>query len=205
MLVHDDVIKWKHFPRYWQFVRGIHRFPVNSPHKGQWRGASTFSLICVGINGWVNNRKTGDLRRHPAHYDVIVMVIPHTMWCIPVPSDKQRVLSLWEEEPINSWVLMKISLKLVHNASVNKKPALVQIMVCRQRGDKPLSEPKPDRLVYWRLCVIFWGNIWDHDTHDSYTQENQNTTNLHNKVTVLMSDELRDDRSLWQYKDCLSW
>ena len=33
--VHDDVIKWKHFPRYWPFVRGIHRWPVNSPHKGQ--------------------------------------------------------------------------------------------------------------------------------------------------------------------------
>ena len=36
---HDDVIKWKHFPRYWSVVRGIHRSPVNSPHKGQWRGA----------------------------------------------------------------------------------------------------------------------------------------------------------------------
>ena len=33
---HDDVIKWKHFPRYWTFVRGIHWLPVNSPHKGQW-------------------------------------------------------------------------------------------------------------------------------------------------------------------------
>ena len=31
----DDVIKWKHFPRYWPFVRGIHRSPVNSPHKDQ--------------------------------------------------------------------------------------------------------------------------------------------------------------------------
>ena len=30
----DDVIKWKHFPRYWPFVRGIHRSTVNSPHKG---------------------------------------------------------------------------------------------------------------------------------------------------------------------------
>ena len=28
---HDDVIKWEHFPRYWPFVRGIHRSPVNSP------------------------------------------------------------------------------------------------------------------------------------------------------------------------------
>ena len=31
---HDDVIKWKHFPRYWPFVRGIHRSSVNSPDKG---------------------------------------------------------------------------------------------------------------------------------------------------------------------------
>ena len=36
---HDDVIKWKHFPFYWPFVRGIHRSPVNSLQKGQWRGA----------------------------------------------------------------------------------------------------------------------------------------------------------------------
>ena len=32
--------------------------PVNSPHKGQWRGALMFSLICVWINGWVNNCNT---------------------------------------------------------------------------------------------------------------------------------------------------
>ena len=24
--IQDDVIKWKHFPRYWPFVRGIHRW-----------------------------------------------------------------------------------------------------------------------------------------------------------------------------------
>ena len=71
--VHDDVIKWKHFPRYWPFVRGIHRWPVNSPHKGQWRGALMVSLICAWINGWVNYREAGDLRRHRAHYDVTVM------------------------------------------------------------------------------------------------------------------------------------
>ena len=69
---HDDVIKWKHLPRFWSFVRGIHRSPVNSPHKGQWRGALMFSLICVWINDKVNSRKAGDLRRYRAHYDVIV-------------------------------------------------------------------------------------------------------------------------------------
>ena len=70
---HDDVIKWKHFPRYWPFVRGIHRSTVNSPHKGQWRGALRFSLICTWINGWVNKREAGDLRRKCAHYDATVM------------------------------------------------------------------------------------------------------------------------------------
>ena len=64
---HDGVIKWKHFSRYWPFVRGIHRSTVNSPHEGQWRGALVFSLICAWINGWINNRKAGDLRRHRAH------------------------------------------------------------------------------------------------------------------------------------------
>ena len=51
---HDDVIIWINFPRYWPFMRGIHRSTVNSPHRGQWRGALIFSLICVWINGWVS-------------------------------------------------------------------------------------------------------------------------------------------------------
>ena len=54
--------------------------PVNSPHKGQWRGALIFSLICVWINGWANNRKAGDLRRYRAHYDAIVMEIQPKVW-----------------------------------------------------------------------------------------------------------------------------
>ena len=74
-IYHDDVIKWKHFPRYWPFVRGIHRSPVNSLHKGQWRGALMFSLICVWINDWVNNGEAGDLRHYRFHYDVTVMCI----------------------------------------------------------------------------------------------------------------------------------
>ena len=55
-------------------MRGIHRSPVNSSHKGQWRGALMFSLICTRINSWVNNGEGGDLRRYRAHYDVTVMV-----------------------------------------------------------------------------------------------------------------------------------
>ena len=66
----------KHFPRYWPFVLGIHRSPVNSLHKGQWHGALMFSLISAWIHGWINNRKAGDLRRNCDHYDVIVMNPP---------------------------------------------------------------------------------------------------------------------------------
>ena len=55
----------------------INRSPVTSPHKGQWRGALMFSLICAWTNSWVNNRGTDDLRRHHAHYDVMVM----GLWC----------------------------------------------------------------------------------------------------------------------------
>ena len=103
---HDDVIKWKHFPRYWPFVWGIHRSPVNSPHKGQWHGALMFSLICAWINSWVNNREAGDLGRHRAHYVVIVMKpwvilflagscshVPNSLWMV------WQVFGTWNPSP----------------------------------------------------------------------------------------------------------
>ena len=61
------------FPRYWPFVRGIHRSPVDSPHKGPVTRTLMFSLICAWTHGWANNRDAGDLRRHHAHHDVTVM------------------------------------------------------------------------------------------------------------------------------------
>ena len=47
----------KQFSRCWPFVRGIHRSLVNSPRKGQWRGALMFFFICAWANGWVNHRR----------------------------------------------------------------------------------------------------------------------------------------------------
>ena len=65
--------------------------PGEFPAQRQWRGALMFSLICVWINDWVNNREAGDLRRYRAHYDVIAMtwtyanvyprILPHTSSC----------------------------------------------------------------------------------------------------------------------------
>ena len=101
---HDDVIKCKHFPRYRPFVRAIHRSPVNSPHKGQWRGALMFSLICACINGWVNNGEAGDLRRHRPHYVVIVMdplQKSHTA-PVPYPATHHFIRRMFTTE--NAWV-----------------------------------------------------------------------------------------------------
>ena len=68
---------WRHqmeiFSALLAICAGNSPVPVNSPHKGQWRGALMFTLICVRINGWVNNRETDDLRRNRGHYGVIVM------------------------------------------------------------------------------------------------------------------------------------
>ena len=72
---HDDVIKWKHFPRNCPFVWKIQWSPVNSPYKGRWCGTLMFSLIFAWTNSWINNRDAGDLRRRCAHYDVTAMAI----------------------------------------------------------------------------------------------------------------------------------
>ena len=64
----------EHFPRYWPFVRRIHKSPVNPRTKAS-NAELLFSLICAWINGWVNTREAGDLRRYRVHYDVTVMFL----------------------------------------------------------------------------------------------------------------------------------
>ena len=96
--------------RYWSFVQGIHRSPVNSPHKGQWRGALMFSLICTWTNGWVNNREAGDLRHHRTHYDVIIMETAtktcRNCWAVippnPTPAHKKFGPPVWPW-PLTNW------------------------------------------------------------------------------------------------------
>ena len=103
-ITYDDVIKWNYFPRYWPFVQWIHRSPVNSPHKGQWRETLMFSLICVWINGWVNNRDAGDLRLY--HYDVLVMVGRGVArdYMHMVPSNNEMFSAVLYEISSFSWI-----------------------------------------------------------------------------------------------------
>ena len=100
-IIYDDVITWKIFRVTGRFVRGIHRPPVNSPHKDQWRGTLMFSLICVWINDWVNNREAGDLRRYRSHYDVTVM--PYHGWWCPGDTSGQGISSDGIELPTSQF------------------------------------------------------------------------------------------------------
>ena len=100
-LAYIAITWWRHQMETFSALRaicaGIHRSPVKSPHKGQWRGALMFSLICARTNGWVNNREAGDLRRHRSRCDVIVMITSDSYWvmfCIWTWLDEQRT-SIW--------------------------------------------------------------------------------------------------------------
>ena len=72
---------WRHQMETFSVLQAI--YAGNSP--GQWRAALLFSLICTGIKGWLNNGEAGDLRRHRAHYDVMVM------YELPTLRDADRV------------------------------------------------------------------------------------------------------------------
>ena len=77
---HDNVIKWTHLPRYWPFVRGIHRSPVDSTHRGQWRGALMFSLICARTRCFLwfapEQKVQETIETAVIYYDVTVVVWP---------------------------------------------------------------------------------------------------------------------------------
>ena len=122
VIEHDDVIKWKHFPRYWPFVRGIHRSPVNSPNKGQWRGALMSSLICAWINAWVNNREAGDLKRYRAHCDVSVMGHQVHTWLGITDTNRNLDLNMSIFQSAISWWLCSAMPSIGHMQAQYHRP-----------------------------------------------------------------------------------
>ena len=115
---------WRHpmeiFSALLAICAGVHRWPVNSPHSGQWRGALMFSLICAWMNGWVSNRKAGDLRRNRARYDVKVMAISicsklqpnttriilgmHYMHMYITPANSEENKAYWIDYIATQWI-----------------------------------------------------------------------------------------------------
>ena len=115
------------FPRYWSFVRGIHRSPVNSPHKGKWGAALRFFLIRAWTNSWVYNRDAGDLGPHNAYFDVIVTI--KYSWLVT------------NETPQTTSMLVTCSSRPSDAYASENWPSSLQIMPCYLDGARPLSEP----------------------------------------------------------------
>ena len=71
---HDDLMKWKHFLRYWPLCE---RNPlVTSGFPSHRPVMQSFDVsVDLRLNGWANNRDAGDLRRHRAHHHVIIMLL----------------------------------------------------------------------------------------------------------------------------------
>ena len=117
-------------------MRGIQRSPVNSPHKGQWRGALMLSLICARINGWVNNREASDLRRHRTHFNVTEMafsdrsntgnhdgIYQHWQWYLSeihkymIPISFQHICQFWW---YSCWMVKDLN-QGMHSANILKE------------------------------------------------------------------------------------
>ena len=163
---HDDVIKWKHFPRNWPFVRGIHRSPVNSSHKGQPRGALVFSLICVWIKGWINNREAGDLRRYRAHYDVIVMR------CCSKGVDEGTRVKLERSRIRATRIIEVIRLNEMNPSAID----FIKTLFCNEIDMRNIlshlilhqfnAKTRFNRMVpfYYHINLYYLSNIWSHES-----------------------------------------
>ena len=71
--IHDDVIKRKHFRVTGPLCGEVTRDRWIPRTKASDAELGCFLLSAPWINGWVSNGDAGDLRRHHAHYYVIVM------------------------------------------------------------------------------------------------------------------------------------
>ena len=113
---HDDVIKWKHFPRYWPFVPVTGEFPSQRPVT---RSFDVFFDLRLNKR-WVNNRDAGDLRRHCAHYDVIVMSLHGST--PPSDDSKHRLMYIFKNK--SSYIVCKM-------LTIFSTFALKEIPICR--------------------------------------------------------------------------
>ena len=108
--------------------------PLNSLHKGQWRGALMFSLTCAWMNSSVNNRKASYLRCHCAHYDVTVMCV----WANEI--DKKALC-----DSIISWYVLisgtwnAVSIRLY---SFNSAYLVINTPIPTPKGIKPAQNIK---------------------------------------------------------------
>ena len=118
------------FSAFLALCTGIHRSPVNSPHKGQWHGALKFSLISAWINPWVNNHEACDLRRHRAHYDVTVM----TNHSRPQLCEYYLKIDVYLNGTINTkFIIIILSLLIFVSATIHRKQRFICLSIIKLR------------------------------------------------------------------------
>ena len=103
---YDDVSKWKHCPRYWPFVQGIHRGPVNSPHKWSvMRSFHVFFDLCLNkrlskqLWGWWFETPSYPLWRHCNGWNCLGLQIV-TLWFVAHQTAQQAAHWPKENSPI---------------------------------------------------------------------------------------------------------
>ena len=135
-------------------------FPVNSPHKGQWRGALMFSLICVWINDLINNREAGDLRRYRAHYDVIVIKQPWRIWATTDTTD--NYFSAFQVR-ISSGAKQADGIRFVYTGSLNHWGRVTHICVSKltiSGSDNGLSPGRCKAIFLTNAGILSFGPSW---------------------------------------------
>ena len=139
---------------------------MNAPHKGQWRGALMFSLICVWINDWANNREAGDLRRYRGHYDDNVMspgigVIKTIQFCNSFQLTTVFTRGLFWPSGIVACVCLHLYVCVC--LSITSLSVWQQVCLCK---------------TPWLRSLLFWGFI-DLDLHSSQIElKSQNLPHL---------------------------
>ena len=143
-LDHDDVIKWKRFPRYWPFVRRIHRSPLNSPHKVQWRGALMFALI------WALNKR---LSKQPQGWWFGTPSC--SLWRIGMQSGRFYADDTFKRILVSE----NLSPKFVPKRPIKNKPELIEIMAWHRTGNRPLYEQIITQFTNGCVTKLQWINI----------------------------------------------
>ena len=180
LIKQDNVIVASHLATQWAKASGMfvlwwrHQMETfsallaicagNSPVTGEFTAqrpvtrALMLSLIWAWINGWVNNREAGDLRRHRAHYDVIIMCISLAIsWGLthwPPRRFKRNFREVIFKLILvtDGWgVSYKIALRWMPLDLTDDKSTLVQLMAwCRQAPNDYLSQ-------CWPRCMSPYG------------------------------------------------
>ena len=158
---HEDVVPWKCLPHYWPFVRGIHRSPVDSPHKGS--VMPMFGVFFdISLNRMSNKHSICRWLKTPLRScEITVMHNPNLVITGPAavqtPNGTQSSTHLpldWTKWPpfhrryfqmhFREWTFFIFWLKFTEvfpKDPIDNNQALVKIMAWRRIGDKPLPEP----------------------------------------------------------------